>query len=681
MAQTASNPAGAGRDAPDLSAATGPLVVLNVLNYGHFNAHADNFVHWGLSRGLPVALVGRDPGRFPGRAVLAERAGLTLCDIETCCPGLDWDDPETARFALGKGWRELIAAVAARLRPRTVLLVNADEVFFHDQDVAEADAPLPVPVWGVVTFGRRPAHFGLDEPYTRRLDRTVATRRGFAGLLDIDEYHVAEADPEQRFLHYLPDPYREFFPFGPAGSDPETARDAADKAALRAFLAAAAGPVVPILGKCDHRKGNRLLLEAVVARPDLRVVVLGQRQPDPEDDAAIDAVLARLSAEGRAFVRFGFVPQALFDLVLGCGRVPCLPLPYRAHAGSSGLQLLGFEYGLPSLVPDFGLMAERVRDHGLGRLFAPGDAAAFGRALDAMLTEGNRYAPAIARFMAHFGVRAMADSLDRAVLGRHAAPDRLAPFLALRQPAAPWWRAAQAARAALGRRDLAGALDGLDAALAGHPDNPAALLLLRMAVAMRLGDTALAVSDAAACARAGLDAALRLFFILAMPEEPSGPEAANDATILTLDSLAAGALGPLILREHGATAFLLVHALMRRNWLDDAGVLLDRLLAVFPGEVAYRRSRGAVWARQGAYAQALDCFAKLARDGDADAWLNASDCLRYAGSFDEALRHLDEGWRRGACDEATVREKRARIEAARADVARKAQTAPPPCQP
>ena len=251
-----------------------PLVIVNVLNYGHFNVHADTCIRWATGRGLPVALVGRSAATFPGRRAMIDSGHLTVTDIEELCPGVDWDDAETARIALGRGCRALVAAIARRYRPLAVLLINADEVFFNDPAVVTPDYRFAAPVWGIVTFGRRQAHFGLEDPYTWRLGRVVALRQGFAGLLSIDEYHVAEADPDQRFLRYLPDPYRDFSPVPGTGEG---------LAALRAFGAGSEAPVVPILGKFDHRKGNLWTLRAVAAHPTARVVILGQRQPDPED--------------------------------------------------------------------------------------------------------------------------------------------------------------------------------------------------------------------------------------------------------------------------------------------------------------------------------------------------------------------------------------------------------------
>lgn len=739
----------------------GPLVIVNVLNYGHFNVHVDMILAWARDRGLSAAVVGCRPGASPLRRVLADSGRLTLHAIEDICPGLDWDDFETAKIALGRGCRAIVAAIADRLRPWAVVLVNADEIFFNDAAVVGPDYGFAVPAYGIVTFGRRQAHFGLEDPYTWRLRDVVAGRRAFAGLWSIDELHVAADDPGERFLHYLPDPYRDFEALPSPGGD---------VAALTDFLAASAAPVVPILGKFDHRKGNLWTLRAVAAHPTARVVVLGQREVDPAEDAAIDAVLAQLTAAGRAFCRFGFVDQALFTTVLDCGLVPCLPLPYRNHAGSSGPQLLGFEYGIASLAPDFGLMAERIRQHSLGRVFRLGDYDDFAATLGEMLDAPRDYGPAIVAFMRTFGETPMAQALDAALLGM---PGRAGRPI----PVSP--DAGERARQAVERRDLSGALAALGQALAEHPGDPT-LTLLRLAVRTRLGLAREAVADCKACLRLGLTEEV-LFFVglvlAAWPSEaergaapsenydavlswivpclPRGSVPEAQATLLMdavwrlldagqlqdglrlvrglrrafkdapavrlvwahallrqerFDAAAAvlGALPPAaceradcrlalayarlgqghldeaeallkgLLERAGQGLDLgklpdyrftlaLVH--LRRKDFDAAGTLLDGLLAAFPDHPEYRRTRGGVYAQQGNYAPAITCFRSLAEGGDASAYLNLSDCLRYAGRFDEAAEALETAYGRKVCSDELLAEKRARIDAARQSAA------------
>ena len=51
----------------------------------------------------------------------------------------------------------------------------------------------------------------------------------------------------------------------------------------------------------------------------------------------------------------------------------CLVLPYRKHYGSSGVMLQALSAGRPVLVPDVGLLARRVKSHGLGLTYQADD--------------------------------------------------------------------------------------------------------------------------------------------------------------------------------------------------------------------------------------------------------------------------------------------------------------------
>ncbi len=603
-----------------------PLVLVNVLNYGHFNSYAGTFARWGLASGLDVVLLGHEAGAAAATAGLTGQPGFSVAEIrQTCrlaCPDVAWGDPAQARVALGTHCQEIVAEISRALAPFAILLVNADEVFFHNPAVEEPGFSFAAPVYGVVTFGRREAHLGIEEPYTRRLKAVVQRRGGFAGLCSIDELHMRDNDLSESFLHYLPDPYKEFHAPGPVTAP----RAESELSALRKFLTAARGPITPILGKFDRRKGNLWILRAALRLPQLRVVVLGERVPDPVQDPEIDHCLELLTAQGRAFTRFGFLPQEMFDLIFASGKVPCLPLPYRSHTGSSGVQLMAHEYGVPVLVPDFGLMAERVQAHGLGEVYRPGDEADFSVRFAALLERGSApYRKDILRFMDLFGPGPSGEALTSMLFGKgHAAGSgtgNLCRILDLRRTLPDHLQRADDARRALAARDLQGAEDSLRRALEAAPDSPG-LLLTRSIVLWRLGRLPDSAEGFLRCAAAGLDEELRFLSLLAMQSVHDAFQRQAPPRSLELAESLLSVLPGLSpeLPERGG----------------DAGP--DYLLPEF-----WQRL-GGIFAQGGAHTRGATCFRKaIALEPENQEYrLNLSDVLRYADRLEEALEPLAE---------------------------------------
>lgn len=397
----------------------GTLLLVGVLGFGHFPVYANNLTLWALSRGIGVVYAGLcQPDNFYVRK-FADHPGVCFCPLAGLgfaeFSGRAETDANLALRLFGERWREILDAAFARFSPSHAVLLNADHLFFERDEICSGQPSPPGPVWGVCTFGHREVHTGLVEPYARRLNLLLHVRRGLRGVLSIDEDHVRARDPGEEYLHLLPDPYCEFGLSSPENLPDEQRRDLD---ALRGFLDADERFVLPVLGKFDRRKNNLWIAQAVDRTPGLRLAVLGQRVPDPEGDPGIDALLDRLQRQGRLFLRFGYVPELLFRAILASPRVRCLPLPYRNHYGSSGIQIMGAEYGLPVLVPEIGLMAQRVTRHGLGRLFAVGDPRSFEEQLGLLVREGREpYAGHCARFIANFGPEAVGTALDRALLG------------------------------------------------------------------------------------------------------------------------------------------------------------------------------------------------------------------------------------------------------------------------
>lgn len=396
------------------------LALVNIHEFGHFLAYSANFTRWGLSRGLEVVHVG--PRAAQGRLAerFADQEGVRVMDlVEFCPPGKEpasWEQDGQVAAWLVENWSDLSGALCQRFDPVCILFLNTDILLFNSALLDDGGFQCPGPAWGVATFGHREVYCGIAEPYTLRLRDFFEHGVGFKGMLTLDENQAMERDPEEKRLHFLPDPYRDF--------DLEEMRGhrqlgRAMLADITRFLEADSLPVIPLLGKFDRRKNPLYILRAVERFPQTRLVVLGERIADPLHDAEVDAILDRLEGQGRLFRCFGFVSEALFHAVFSSGRVPFVALPYVNHYGSSGIQLFAHEYGLPALVPDGGLMGMRVRTHDLGLVYRVGDEDHFQACFGQLLEAGpESWRAPLERFMVHFGEASFRSALDRAILGR-----------------------------------------------------------------------------------------------------------------------------------------------------------------------------------------------------------------------------------------------------------------------
>lgn len=604
----------------------GPLLLVNFLNYGHFPAYAANLARWAFSRGLEVVHLGlTQPGEAFSRT-FAGQNGLTL--LHPAELGLDafgaaaTDTPDKALKTFGRHWKALLAGAFARHPDAQAVLLNADHLFFESDECCAPNLTLPGPVWAVATFAHREAHTGLDEPYARRMNALLRERQGFRGVLSIDEQHVRTRDPEETFLRLLPDPYREFQPLAEADLTPG---ERADLDALHLFLGQDERPVLPVIGKFDRRKNNLWILRAAEADPGLRVVVLGQRVPDAQTDAQIDAALERLASQGRVFARFGYVPQALFHAALASPRAACLPLAYRNHFGSSGIQLMGAEYGLPVLVPETGLMAERVARHGLGRLFTVGSPASFAEQLGLLAREGRQpYAEACARFIAGFGAEALGVALDRALLGQdHPASPLLGPDAGEDDP----WAGT------LAEDNPEPALARLESPEPAGPPrrvSPAALALRRAVLRWRANRQAAAAEDLQRCLAAGLLDELRFLSSLVMD--------------IARDDAARGAVEPPLNRTEAwlAALYNLQEPDRQAGRADFVRLLAGQEQAGLLAADFWERL-GGLYVRAKELRAGEECFRQAMRldPDDPELYLTLSDVLRYQGRDEESLAVLD----------------------------------------
>lgn len=606
---------------------TDTLLLYNMRTVGHFTVYSQVMAAWALSRGLRVVYCGlgagasefgRRFGQHPEVEIREVPPLMACAPSDPLAPGADEDIVQGCYAGAGAlEQARIVRRLQEELAPRVTVLVNLDD-FVYNLPLEDGLAGLfATPTYGVLTFSNRDHYCLSPDLYSWRVQGLLKRPGPFAGLLDLDEYHVARVDPGGRLLGFMPDIYREPDPVaGEQGAEPQCE-------GLRRFLEASEAPVLPILGKIDDRKNSLWILEAACATPALRVAVLGQRVALRRNAGAFDALLHQLDSQGRLYLDQGFVPQAALDMVLASPVVPCLPLPYLLHTGSSGLQLLAAAHGKPCLVPDYGLMASRAVDAGLGPVFAHGQCASFRRGLDRLLAPGaaQAYAPALARFMEFFTPEATYRALDHG-FGLAFGPAPLPPWSEAPSLAGLPARAAQAAYSA-GDPDTA--VEELDAALRHDPEHHGLGFLKAMALsaAGRADEATAQMALLKERGQAQIDCAFHLArlerflpVLLAALEQPA-QAAERDAWLLRCLDAQLG-----LLLDHLQPAELQ----SSRDLVEPLRTLGDEAV----------RSKRLEMARK-AYARAVEC------DPDrSDSRLNLSDVLRYLDRMVESLAMLDE---------------------------------------
>lgn len=167
------------------------------------------------------------------------------------------------------------------------------------------------------------------------------------------------------------------------------------RAALRAALGAGEdAEVVVQAGRLEAGKGQLDLVELLPAllaeRPAARVALIGPHSPfDPGYADRLRDRARRLGVE-HALVLLGERSDAL-DLLAGADVVAVTTAPYTRPGTGEGFGLVAAEamaLGTPVVAYDHGGLPEVLGDCGV--LVAPGDTAAFGRALSALLADPAR---------------------------------------------------------------------------------------------------------------------------------------------------------------------------------------------------------------------------------------------------------------------------------------------------
>jgi glycosyltransferase involved in cell wall biosynthesis len=174
-------------------------------------------------------------------------------------------------------------------------------------------------------------------------------------------------------------------------------------------------PAYVYLGAPQRRRGYDTLLRLAVAQQGC-LLHCGRVVDGAEDWDGVGPARAELLRRGALFETGAYYENdATADLFLE--RAQTMVLPHRGHLGSSGVMLQALAAGRPVLVPDQGLMADRVRACGLGRTYRAGDWDDLLSQDRALRAEGSRpYAENIGMFMSSFS-RAQVESAVRNAMG------------------------------------------------------------------------------------------------------------------------------------------------------------------------------------------------------------------------------------------------------------------------
>lgn len=599
-------------------AVSAPVILIHTFfNYGHYLVYAENITQWALAKGFTTALMGVS---LAGTDFTRRHGDNPRVQIIETSPGaaMDQKAAEWARPGLVAEAARSIPEMQRRLAPLATFLLTMDDFLLEG-------VPLPsfaARTIGIDTFGGRKHFTGYADKHASRLKALLADCSPLDAILTLDEYHAHRSDPEERRLIFLPDMFA--LPSGMADdASPE------EIASLTAFLDAAPGPVIPILGKLDKRKNAPLVLRTIKNIPDASCVVIGERVPGPED-SAIDILLDGLTQAGRAFIRQGFVPEGLFRMILSHPAVPFLPLPYICHYGSSGPQLMGLAHGKPSLVPDNGLMGRRVAEHGLGASYPAGDDDAFARAFRRLLDTGpGPFREAAARFMVFFSRQNLHAQLDRAAGLTPGGPSPLAGLVHAGRDAGQKGRPLHAGLDLLLEGRAREAVECFDEALDRTPESGS--ILFRKALAHdALGETA------------QRDAALREALA-----RGAGEELDHYVRSLADACLGPGGVDPSSAAFAAMTGALALAAGGSEDSSGSDGQRLSRLVGRGSFSQALQAATwqrvGAVLAQAGEHDAAVVSFERaIGLDPRERAYLlNLSDVLRYAKRFQESEAALD----------------------------------------
>lgn len=149
--------------------------------------------------------------------------------------------------------------------------------------------------------------------------------------------------------------------------------------------------LILFFGDLENRKGFHFVLKYCAEKTDTFLLRVGQTKPgySPIDMGQVRDK-AKLVLEGRIMEIDAFVHDLGFvNYVFGLTNV--MPLPYQKFYRTSGLMLEAIARGKPVLVPDVGVMGNRVRENELGVTLKTGSFEAFRRGMDFLLENAESF--------------------------------------------------------------------------------------------------------------------------------------------------------------------------------------------------------------------------------------------------------------------------------------------------
>jgi glycosyltransferase involved in cell wall biosynthesis len=379
---------------------------------GHHLVYAENFIDWALERGFRVKfssvdLTGTDLYFKYSTGRNAENVEFIVFDT----PG-----DHVSRFFTNEGCLlqvNHVRQLQRKFKPDITLFQYGDYMWHEWDRMLTEGRRFHTPTYMLLIRSNEAFYLGKETFYSRALERQIGDGLLFDGIITLDEYQVKPCTPYKNF-YYLPDPFmpmvekeRSFMPGELEILSP----------ILRFLEQTGRKTVVLFMGAVVWRKNLSWLLETVFHHPECCYMQLGAWYEKKRNDEETGTIISRLIKENRYLAVEKFLPQRVLVKVLKSHRIKFVPLPYKDHFGSSGIQLMALKYQKPVVVPEHGLMGRRVKDNGLGLVFENENREDFHRKVDIIMHQNPvDYKENIDRFMRGFSKKSLFANLDNIFL-------------------------------------------------------------------------------------------------------------------------------------------------------------------------------------------------------------------------------------------------------------------------